>query len=111
MIRGNHATTEAILFRLSKEHNSDYSKVAIWTQITGTIAALIPGLLLEDADENSGGRNKNPFPAPCPLPRGKRAETFEDPYPSLESCDCKLPVCSKSVCTIALFFPDLETDK
>ena len=42
--------------RLAKEHNSDFSKVAIWTSITATVGALIPGFLLKDADENAGGR-------------------------------------------------------
>ena len=44
------------MFRLAKEHNSDFSKVAITNQIAGVIASLIPALVLKDAEENSGGK-------------------------------------------------------
>ena len=42
--------------RLAEKHNSDYSKVAITNQIASIIAALIPALVLVDADEVSGGK-------------------------------------------------------
>ena len=44
--------------RLAKEHNSEFTLVAIWTQITAVFGALIPSFLLEDADEDSGGQIK-----------------------------------------------------
>ena len=47
------------IWRLAKEHNSDFSKVAIWTQIAAPVGALIPGFLLEDADENSRGNQSS----------------------------------------------------
>ena len=43
------------IFRLAREHNSDFSKVAITNQIASVIAALIPALVLVDAEEGSGG--------------------------------------------------------
>ena len=42
-------------FRLAKEHNSDYSKIALTNQIASLISSLIPALVLVDAEEGSGG--------------------------------------------------------
>ena len=41
---------------MAKEHNSDFSKVAITNQIANLIGKLIPALVLVDADEGSGGK-------------------------------------------------------
>ena len=43
------------ILRLAEEHNSDFSKVAITNQIASVAAALIPALVLVDAEEGSGG--------------------------------------------------------
>ena len=41
---------------MAKEHNSDFSKVAITNQLANLIGKLIPALVLVDADEGSGGK-------------------------------------------------------
>ena len=41
---------------MAKEHNSDFSKVAITNQIAGVIASLIPALVLVDPEDGSGGK-------------------------------------------------------
>ena len=43
------------LFRLAKEHNSDYSKIALTNQIASLISSLTPALVLVDAEDGSGG--------------------------------------------------------
>ena len=50
-----HPVCSPTLFRLAKEHNTDYSKVAITNQIAGVIASFIPALVLVDAEQGSGG--------------------------------------------------------
>ena len=41
---------------MAKEHNSDFSKVAITNQLANLIGKLIPALVLVDADDGSGGK-------------------------------------------------------
>ena len=53
-----YVKSSEIIFRLAKEHNSDFSKVAITNQIASVIASLIPALVLRDAEEGSGGENE-----------------------------------------------------
>ena len=48
-----------IIFRLAKEHNTDYSIVAVSNQIAGVLASFIPALLLVDAEQGSGGEINN----------------------------------------------------
>ena len=46
---------------MAKEHNSDFSKVAITNQIASVIASLIPALVLVDAEEGSGGEMREQY--------------------------------------------------
>ena len=41
--------------RLAHQHESDYSAVVVWTQILSAFGTLVPGLVVQDAEEGSGG--------------------------------------------------------
>ena len=49
------AVMDGASLRLANQHGSDFSAVAVWTTLTSTFGTLIPGIVVEDSEEGSGG--------------------------------------------------------
>ena len=49
------AVMDGASLRLAKQHDSDFSTVAFWNQLFTTFGTLIPGIVVEDSGEGSGG--------------------------------------------------------